>query len=224
MSKPKISLNKLGEYLDATPSRRRRIIQDQQNPEPFITTRYQDAREGIINFIVGGMVDDAKLLESAQELRENHYSTPFVQQDKRASAEAMEQFLDIADNIDIDGLRVERIDKTQSSIMEVAGVDVSIRPDAILKDEETGQIKGAIKLHFSKTHPLNEKSAGYVATTLKVYLENGNKESTIDPKKCYLIDIPTAKATTASKAHKKKMNDVEAACEEIDARWKKEEA
>ena len=52
MSKPKISLNKLGEYLDATPSRRKKIIQDQQDPRPVITIRYQDARENITEILL----------------------------------------------------------------------------------------------------------------------------------------------------------------------------
>ncbi|HHX2534868.1 TPA: hypothetical protein ACU8BI_000602 [Neisseria subflava] len=221
MSKPKISLNKLGEYLDATPSRRKRIIQDQQNPQVFKAVRYQDARECITEYISNEMLDDAGLLESAQKLRAVHDCSDFILQDKRASADAIEQFLDIADSIDLEGLKAEKVDKTNSSIMEIGGVDVSIRPDVILKDSETGDVKGAVKLHFPKSNPLSDKSAGYVATALKVYL--GGNNSKIDPLKCYLIDIPSQKVVSAGKAHKKKMNDIEAACEEIEARWKREE-
>jgi len=80
MSKPKISLNKLGEYLDATPSRRKRIIQDQQNPQAFKAVRYQDARECITEYISNEMLDDAGLLESAQKLRAVHDCSDFILQ------------------------------------------------------------------------------------------------------------------------------------------------
>ena len=38
---PRISVNKLGEYMTATPLRRRRIIQDQKRPKAFISPPLQ---------------------------------------------------------------------------------------------------------------------------------------------------------------------------------------
>ena len=106
--------------------------------------------------------------------------------------------------------------------MEVAGVRVSIRPDAYLKNTITGDIVGAIKLHFPKTTPLNDASAKYVATTLKVFLSEEQGAEFVDPKKCYVVDVSTQAATCASKSFKKNMKDVVAACEEIRARWELE--
>ena len=54
MSKPQISLNKLAEYLDANPTRRKRIVKDAKDPQPFIVTRYNEARNGIIEYINSG--------------------------------------------------------------------------------------------------------------------------------------------------------------------------
>lgn len=219
MSKPRISLNKLGEYLDATPSRRKRIILDQQEPKTFVMARYQDARQEIVNFISNGMLDDAELLNTAQELRNATNGTEFTLQDKKASADAIENFLDIADNLNLDGVIAEPVDKFDSSTLEIAGVDVTVRPDIILKDENTSEIKGAVKLHFSKTAPLTEKSANYVATGLKAYLTK--KSPNIDASKCFVVDVATQTVVSAPRTHIKRMRDIEAACEEIDARWKK---
>lgn len=36
--KPRISVNQLGEYMMATPTRRRQIVKDQKNPPPFKST------------------------------------------------------------------------------------------------------------------------------------------------------------------------------------------
>jgi len=35
------------------------------------------------------------------------------------------------------------------------------------------------------------------------------------------VDVPTKQIYNAPKAFKRKMNDISAACEEIDVRWKK---
>ena len=158
MASPKISLNKLGEYLDATPSRRRRIVKDQQNPQPFIVTRYGDARDEIVNYLEGGMEEEGQMLAAAARLRVEDAATEFARQDKFASAEAIEDFLDAAEQLDISGLLARGVGKSTSDVMEISGVSVSIRPDVILEDETNGEVVGAVKLHFSKTNPLRLRS------------------------------------------------------------------
>lgn len=154
MTDPKISLNKLGEYLTASPSRRHRIVQDQQDPKPFITARYSDARDAIVDFLASGMSEEEKLLSVAEQLRSDATGTDFVRQDRAASADAIENFLEAADQIEIEDLAVVPADSASTASMEVAGVRVSVRPDAYLKNTITGDIVGAIKLHFPKTAPL----------------------------------------------------------------------
>lgn len=216
---PKISLNKLGEYLTATPSRRRRIVQDQQDPKAFIAARYTDAREAIVKFLASGMTEEGALLSTAKRLRADGTGSDFARQDRVASAEAIENFLEVAEQIEIEDLAVLPAESTSIESMKVAGVNVSVRPDAYLKNPITGDIIGAIKLHFPKTTPLNETSARYVATTLKVYLSEHKAAELTDHKKCYIVDVSTQTATCAPKSHKKNMSDIAAACEEIRARW-----
>ena len=219
MPKPKISVNKLGEYLDATPARRRRIVQDQKDPKDFMVIRYKDAREIIVDFLSSGLENEQDALSAASRLRDEEAATSFAKQDKNASADAIEDFLDASDLINMDGMVTERVKKNTTDSMVIAGVDVSIRPDVIFKDQKTGGIVGALKLHFSKTHPLNSTSSKYVATVMRVHLEK-RENSEIDPKKCYVVDVPTKNVNHAPRAYKKNMKDIEAACEEIEARWK----
>ncbi len=219
MAKPKISLNKLGEYLTASPARRRRIVQDQKDPKAFITARYADAREAIVDFLSSGMTDEEKLLSEAKRLRADTTGTDFAQQDRIASADAIENFLEVAEQLEIDDLAVIPAESTLSESMSINGVNVSIRPDAYLKNPITGDIVGAVKLHFPKTTPLTDISAKYVATALKVYLSEEKGAPLTDHKKCYVVDVSTQTATFAPKSHKKNMNDISAACEEIRARW-----
>lgn len=221
MSRPRISLNKLGEYLTATPSRRKRIIQDQQDPKPFIAARYSDARAEILQYLAGGMVDEASLAAAAKRLRLDDSGTEFACQDRLASAEAIENFLEASEQIELGDLTVVPVENSASDSMQIGGVSVSMRPDAYLKDPVTGDIKGAIKLHFPKTTPLTEAAASYVGAATKVFLQQEKKSPVVDHKKCYVVDVSTQTVTTAPKSHVRKMNDIEAACEEIDARWRR---
>lgn len=219
MNKPRISLNKLGEYLTATPSRRKRIIEDQQDPKPFITKRYGAAREQIVDFLASNMADDSIILQAAKNLKIPSGGTDFVEQDRAASSEAIHSFLEASEKLNLDGLVVEPVSPSESSTMDVAGVTISMRPDAILKDKVTGEVKGCVKLHFPKTTPLDAQGGEYVATALRVHL--GNNSTAVDPNKCLVVDVPTKQVYSAPKAFKRKMNDIAAACEEIDVRWKK---
>lgn len=53
--RPRISVNKLGEYLtEPNPSRRRRILLDQKEPKDFILPYYDPARDAILRFFGDG--------------------------------------------------------------------------------------------------------------------------------------------------------------------------
>lgn len=215
MADPKISLNKLGEYMTATPARRRRIVEDQINPKDFIAARYGDAREQISNYIAG-IIDEQDLIQVADNLRNQSYDSNFISQDKNLSADAIDDFLEISDQLPLD-YKFEKVPASSKSSMEMAGVSVSIRPDVYLKNDNN-EVVGAIKLHFPKSNPLTTISGEYVATGLKAFVQS-NSVNSIDPKLCVVVDIPSANVIPAPKASKKRMNDIEAACEEIKARW-----
>lgn len=219
MSEPKISLNKLGEYLDATPARRRRIVQDQIDPKTFIAARYSDAREEISVYLATNKLNDEQLINAASNLRNQQHESKFIAQDKSLSADAIDDFLEIADQVGADGYKLEKGSASEQVSMNISGVIISVRPDVYVKNDNN-EIVGAIKLHFPKSNPLNEKSSEYIATCLRVYLEGKYDASKIDYKLCTVVDIPSGSVVNAPKATKKRMQDITAACEEIEARWK----
>lgn len=212
----KISLNKLGEYMTATPARRRRIVEDQINPKDFIASRYSDAREKISSFIAGNIREE-DLIDAAENLRNQDYDSKFIAQDKNLSADAIDDFLEISDQLP-SGYIFEKVPANEVSSLMISGVTISIRPDVYIKNENNKLI-GAIKLHFPKSNPLTTTSGEYVATALRTFMQE-NDSNVIDNKLCVVVDIPSFNVISAPKAGKKRMNDIEAACEEIDARFK----
>lgn len=216
MSVPKISLNKLGEYMNATPARRRRIIEDQIAPKEFIATRYSDARESIVDCIAGKISED-QLTQIAEDLRNKEYDSKFTTQDKNLSADAIDSFLEISDQIP-EYYKFEKVSANEKSTLKISGVDISIRPDAYIKNDNN-EVVGALKLHFPKSNPLTTASGEYVATALKTFIQEDAKNP-IDHKLCIVVDVPSSSVIFALKAGKKRMIDIEAACEEIGAQWK----
>ncbi|WP_164963792.1 hypothetical protein [Rubrivivax sp. JA1026] len=201
--------------MTATPARRRRIIEDQIKPREFIAARYADARELIVDYISGD-IDEKDLIQAADGLRNGSYESTFVAQDKNLSADAVEDFLDVSDQLP-SGYSFQKVPASDRSALEISGVTISVRPDAYIKND-ANEVVGAIKLHFPKTNPLSTASAEYVATGMRVFLQQ-NSSGSIDPRLCLVVDVPSENVIPAPKAGKKRMNDIEAACEEIRAQW-----
>lgn len=154
-------------------------------------------------------------------MREKEYESKFTAQDKNLSADAIDSFIEISDQLP-ESYRFEKVPVNQKSTMEIAGVDVSIRPDAYIKND-SDQVVGALKLHFPKSNSLDKNSGEYVATALKIFVQEGT-ENAIDHKLCIVVDVPSASVFSAPKAGKKRMIDIEAACEEISAQWRSKQA
>lgn len=219
---PRISLNKLGEYMAATPSRRKRIISDQKEPKSFITARYTVAQEVISDYIQDGMCDDDMLTDAINRLMTAPVSSEWEEQSNQLCAVAIEHFVNLKDRLDIDGCRCMVLSPEETATMAIAGVEVSIRPElsVTVQDGRKNGYLGLIKLAFSKTYKLGEKSGEYVATLLHEYasraLFNGQQ---VWNDKCIVVDIFDELIITAPSARKKRLEDIEAACEEIRRMW-----
>ena len=101
----RISVNKLGEYMTATPLRRRRIVQDQKRPKGFILPRYNEAQDAITKYLAGCKQDAGLILSEIERLNLAPSATEWESSRKRLASEAMQSFLEMADEIDLDGLR-----------------------------------------------------------------------------------------------------------------------
>lgn len=169
-TQPRISVTKLGEYMVASPLRRRRIVIDQKRPQDYIVTRYNDAQESIADYLVNAMEKDF-LRRKVEELTSTFVSTEWQAQSNQLCAEAIKSFLELVDNLSLEGLEPSRGDSCPPKL-DIAGVSVSVRPEVLItgKDRKGGQLNGAIKLYISKTTPLTPESGDYVATTVHQFI------------------------------------------------------
>ncbi|NBB81196.1 MAG: hypothetical protein GVY36_17455 [Verrucomicrobia bacterium] len=224
-SKPRISLNKLGEYAaESSPSRRRRIIRDQKHPKDFILPYYDPVRDAVVSYIANDEADLSPLRDAINKLEEEAPSSPWKEQRLQSCLDAIAAFRSQFDAI----LEREKIyavpaRKTDPASIQINGVEVSVRPDLLVygKDGRGKEIVGAIKLHFSKGHPLDDTSGKYVATLLHRHVEERLAGDDLHPSRkwCLVLDIFEGERFIAPRSYKRRRENLAAACEEIRSTW-----
>ncbi len=218
-TEPRFSLNKLAEYLTASPRRRRRLILDQIRPVVYKAGRYTRARSALQRFICDPTRTTEHLKRVAARLRDRAGDPdldPFEAQCLRGSARAIEAFLPIADDFRYEEAIAVPGGRRDTSLV-VAKVKVSVAPDVSIIAPGTERQIGAVKFHFGRTYPLSQNSRQYAATILYSLIETngGTPVRTL----CDSVDVFGAASESAPRATKRRLDDVEAACEEIAERW-----
>lgn len=216
-AEPRISVNKLGEYLDASVTRRRAIVKDQKRPPGAgVVSRYSHVNTALLEYFQDS--DKKFLADRVQKLKADISGSEWQREDRLLSAEVLEKLIGMLDEIDLTGVSVEAFSpKTQSTIF-IGGVRVSVRPDFLIKSE-IGEVVGAIKLSHNKQHPLQQAACESVAMLLWKYLKDVFPAAPVELKRCVAISTPVKRVVSAPKAHKVRLDAIEAACEEIAARW-----
>lgn len=218
-TQPRISVNKLGEYMEVGPARRRSIVNAQKKPPgEVVVARYVDAVEVLKEYFESGSED--LIYRRATELRAYHAGSSWMIQDKHLSADALIACADILELLNLRGMRVLAASpNVGGQSMLIAGVKVSVRPQFIVVDPvDVKRVIGGIKFSFNKQNPLGETGCEYVATVMRQSLASIHG-SAVDSRLCLSVATATRQVIHAPKAHKARMSSIEAACEEIANRW-----
>lgn len=216
---PRISANKLGEYLVSTPLRRRDIIERQKYPNTFIGAYYEPARAAIVDFLVG-RIDRAGLLGRTEALVAGEHASSWARHQAHGCADAVLRFLDLEPDLDLRGMTAVQVPAHQA--LDVHGVHVSVYPDLVLEgfDHRGAPQVGALKLHFPKAHPHTETSAEYVATVLRVHaVHTAASRGKVCEDACLVVDVFAGRIVHAPRAHVRRWRDIGAACAEIRRAW-----
>lgn len=222
---PRISINKLGEYLsDNSARRRRKVLEQQKRPPDFITARYRDAQIAIVDFVVQGGTNDQIILDAIATLEAANPNSEWDQQRQLLCIEALENFLDsVGDTLDLGQNMVATAGDDDQPKLRVNGVDISVRPELILSgtDQSGNQIVGAIKLVFGKTSPLSEDAGRYIATTVHQFVEayHTSAGQAAPVRFSYVIDVFEGAVYGAPRSFARRRQDIAAACDEIRLVW-----
>ncbi len=213
--KPRFSVNKFGEYLVSTSSsRRKRIIHDQKFPPTFIVIAYKDAREAIVKYIINDY-DQSILTDAIKKITD---SVVLEQAEKDNSILALKEITKC--NLpDLSSYKKTKY-KEENSKLKISGLDISVNPDVIIRK---GNKVGCIKVHVIKTEQNRLPKAGseFVSAILQLYTEGHllKDGEIVDGKICISIDCFGNSYEVAPKSVKRRLENIQDACEEIVNRW-----
>jgi hypothetical protein len=217
---PRMSLSKLGEYLTATmPGRRRTIIREQRKPRDFIVARYSKAEQAIKEYFTTHKPNTDQLRRAIASLSAMAHQEGWEGQTADLCTKALISFLNIAEKVPTNGFTPVEGNNAAPKL-HLAGLEISVRPEVLLTDPQSGAIVGAIKLYLGKTHPLSDAAMNIVSTVLYRYLgEIMSDEAAVTPQNCFVVDVFAGKVVHATKTYKRNMQHVRAACNEIATLW-----
>lgn len=171
---PRMSINKLGEYMVSKTTRRKIIVRDQKFPKDFKQIRYSKAKSAMVNYFKEKN-NDSIIVNTVDELVRSAPNSKFKIQDRDLSVALLNDFLKLVDNFDVPFLKEYSFKKrsTQKAVLFIEGVKISVYPDVeiIGVDNKNREVIGGIKFVTSKTHPIDLVAANYITTTLHQYLD-----------------------------------------------------
>lgn len=219
----KISANKLAELLvSPSATRRRRIVFDQKHPKDAIVARYREASSPISEFLTSGDFNSAVIDTAVVRLRTDDTGTEWALEDRQNTADALEQFLQLAPSLPRDDVTY-RPGQPDAAKMLIEGVSVSVRPDFVLTYKRRGRVySGAVKLHYVKNEEsaLQRRGAEFVAVLLHEWLRQfGPSGATPQHASCLSVDVFRRAIVPAPKSVTRRWDEIVAGCQEVAARW-----
>lgn len=231
---PRISVNKLADYLStASTTKRRAILRDQKFPKDseIKVIYYNEAKQPIkkcfnnSSFTIDSITKSVQKLRSEiDELNSNQPETAeevgkhkVKLQRKESCLEVLEIFLE---NLGlIEKYKAHDFSSTlQNSFVEINGVKISVDSDVIIKGTYRGKTyTGALKLYFSKSNKLTSDMGKTISSVVYENLKEFYPDA--NSKHCFVYDVINAKMHFASLSYAKKIQEIRHACEDIAVLW-----
>jgi hypothetical protein len=220
-NRPRISVNKLAEYMGAKAARKRQILRDQKFPE-FKGPYYREASEAVSRCLASGLEDISTLARAIRVLNQMEPEKAGALRRINSNLDAIENFEAMLDDIDFKGGRPELGEHTPEKLA-IWGVEVSVRPEIVLRGTASGgkPLVGALKVHFPKTFSLDADAGGYVSALLQRYSEEklASPEEAVGSAYCFVIDVGSRTVHPGVKSVRARFKDIESECRNIAALW-----
>ena len=216
---PKMSVNKLGEFLVATPKRQRSILKSLKYPgeNKFRFTGYNDARKAIKEYILGNF-DEEILLEYIEKLE----IIPDEEKDNFTDSSILALTTVLESNKLPDSGFTFLPYEGMNPKLEIEGVEVSVYPDFVVHSETVkGEYCGAAKIHISKAGHFGEEGGKYISTMIYdftgKYIDKSGR--TLRNTNCISYDVFSDSLIECPKSISRRWVEIEAGCKNIVAIW-----
>lgn len=217
---PHISVNKLGEYIFATQAKKRSILKTMKFPSTFKLARYPEPQSAFINYMADEKHDISIFEKKKNQVASKQNTSDWVKGNKECCLQALNHLIDCAGALLVPymkyiadrGLPPEKQHASNYNVM------IHIKPEVILLDAKTKEIKGAIKLIFSKTRKIELQEGAVIAAGLQQHLETLYKIK-LKPENCLVLDVFHDRKFTAPKFLQPSKMQMKMACREILELW-----
>lgn len=184
--------------------------------------RWTQAERPIARFVTKGTTDLGFLDGAIADLLATSPDTDFKKQNRDLCIEALSTFKQLSNQMLFADFKRTLGPTSKSMPVVINGVTVSVLPHVILEGvtKKGDKVVGGIKFSFPKSHPLNEKTAGFLSALIhwhcELYLQDLGKP---DMRLCHAVDVPTATAYVPPATYKRRRQQLQEACHEIVQRW-----
>lgn len=225
---PRISANKLAEYVIADPSRQKTILRDSKFARKVVILPYKRTRVCVAYAFAENSLDIDKLVGRAKEIEAENNATgisDWQRNDNANSAGALKHLAAISPELSWGKARMLHI---RLGGLDIAGVKVSIQPELVFSFEHRNITKiGAVILNTAKgdEKSLDRRNGAHCvgdylsSLVFQVLLAKANKFGAPLNTRCYAVDLFREKIYTAPVSYRKLNKNLEAACEMIASRW-----
>jgi hypothetical protein len=223
VKQPKISVNKLAEFMVSKAARQRKLLRDRKYPDPEFSTGmyHREATEAVARYLISDQITTDPIDSQLQILQQKTPSTIGTQRRLTANVDALERFLDMLDDFDFGDCDTQ-LGEHAPPKLTFHGVQVSVRPDIILRSKKKGKrVVGAVKLHFPKSFSMTDETAGYVSAAVQEFCIRhvASVDEKVDPTLCHVLDVGSAQCFPGVKATKARLKDIEDTCRNIADIW-----
>jgi hypothetical protein len=227
---PRISANKLAEFIIADPSRQMGIIRSAKFVKKVVVTPYKRTRNFIAHAFSSDSLNIDKLVHRAEEIErgnEDDEISDWLRNDNTNSALALKKIAAIAPELSWENAQILH---GRSGGLFIEGVQVSIQPEVVFSFEHRNITKiGAIILNTTKDDKKSlarNNGSGcvgdYVASLLfQMLLSRQSRLGVPLNSKCYAVDVFREKIYTAPANYQKLNKNIAAACQLIASHWPK---
>lgn len=223
VAQPRISVNKLAEFMVSKAARQRKLLRDRKYPDPeFQMGMYhREAAEAVARYLVSDQLSTAPIDRQISLIKQQSPQAIGTQRRLNSNIEAMERFLEMLDDFDFGDAEAEHGEHAPSKLT-YHGVEISVRPEIVLRGTVKGKpVIGAVKLHFAKGFEMTDETAGYVSAAVQEYCARHlcpNGEPVHAPY-CQVFDIGSGKVFPGVKSTKARLRDIEDTCRNIADIW-----
>ncbi|WP_291163173.1 hypothetical protein [Gemmatimonas sp. UBA7669] len=220
---PVFPMCKVAEYSVSASSTRRRSLVRAQIKQVLDDSEkrrwwYVEAKTEIRKYLRLPLSTRRDLTAGANRLRDSAASEAkkSKQDSLLGSARAIEAFAPIADSVRSDKV-IASAGQREGARIQRGNVQIVVAPDLLLLERGTERVVGAIKLHASQEFKLSGEALLNASSILYTYLgEHGDHPVKAH---CKVVDLFAPACEAAPASLKRRMQAVEAACQEIEGWW-----